>query len=151
MSLVTPEPVNWSPQQIERACQGALHPLALRGIALFNARDYFGAHEALETAWREERGAIRDVYRGILQVGLAYYHIQRLNYRGAVKMFRRCRQWLDPFPDTCRGIDLGQLRSDFLRAEEEVLRLGPEKLAYFNHELLKPLIFHDGEELSNEL
>ncbi|WP_162787563.1 hypothetical protein [Anaerolinea thermolimosa] len=58
---------------------------------------------------------------------------------------------MDPFPDTCRGIDLGQLRSDFLRAEEEVLRLGPEKLAYFNHELLKPLIFHDGEELSNEL
>jgi len=151
MSLVSPEPVGWSDRHIEQTCQGALHPLAIRGIALFNARDYFGAHEALETAWREEPGAVRDVYRGILQVGLAYYHIQRLNYRGAVKMFQRCRQWLAPFPDTCRGIDLGQLRSDFLRAEEELLRLGPEKLAYFNHDLLKPLIFRIGEEPSDEL
>lgn len=150
MSLVSPDPGRWSTQQIEQACQGALHPLAQRGVALFNARDYFGAHEALETAWREERGAVRDVYRGILQVGLAYYHIQRLNYRGAVKMFRRCRQWLDPFPDICRGIDLKQLRSDVLRAEEEVLQLGPDKLAYFNSELFKPLIFQSGEEPSDE-
>ena len=81
--------------------------------------------------WPGVRNAapVRDVYRGILQVGLGYYHILRLNYRGAVKMFQRCRQWLDPFPAACRGIDLARLRVDFLRAEAALLRLGPERLA----------------------
>ena len=131
----------WSAQQAAQACEGDLHPLALKGIDFFNAGDYFMAHEELEIAWREERGAVRDVYRGIFQVGLGYYHILRLNYRGAVKMFQRCRQWLDPFPDTCRGIDLARLRADFLRAEAALLRLGPERLDQFDPSLLKPIVF----------
>ena len=131
----------WTSEQVRQACLGDLHPLALKGIEFYNAGDYFMAHEELELAWREERGPVRDVYRGILQVGLGYYHILRLNYRGAVKMFQRCRQWLDPFPSSCRGVDLDQLRGDFLRAESELLRLGPERLAYFDRGLMKPIVF----------
>jgi predicted metal-dependent hydrolase len=141
MPEVQPPGQSWSAEQAARACEGPLHPLALKGIQYFNAGDYFMAHEELELAWREERGPVRDVYRGILQVGLGYYHILRLNYRGAVKMFQRCRQWLDPFPPDCRGIDLERLRSDFLRAEAALLRLGPEHLAQFDSSLLKPIEF----------
>ncbi len=140
----TPPPGQvWTAQQAAQACQGELHPLALKGIQFYNAGDYFMAHEELELAWREERGAIRDVYRGILQVGLGYYHILRLNYPGAVKMFQRCRQWLDPFQTACRGIDLDRLRADFLTAEAALLRLGPERLAQFDRSLLKPILFID--------
>ncbi|HRQ33635.1 MAG TPA: DUF309 domain-containing protein, partial [Anaerolineales bacterium] len=57
-----------------------LHPSAIEGLRLFNNGKYFEAHEALETAWLEERGKIRDLYRGILQVGVAYLHITRGNY-----------------------------------------------------------------------
>ncbi len=56
-------------------------------------------------------------------------------------MFQRCRQWLDPFPAVCRGVDLDQLRRDFLRAEAELHRLGPQHLAHFDRGLLKPLVF----------
>lgn len=131
----------WTSQQIEQALTGELHPIALKGIQAFNAGDYFMAHEDLETAWRDERGAVRDVYRAILQIGLGYYHIQRGNYRGAVKMFQRCRQWLDPFPDACRGINLAQLRADMMRAEAELLRLGPDRLRAFNPILMRPVRF----------
>jgi len=141
MPAVPPQGKPWSAQQAANACEGDLHPLALKGIQFYNAGDYFMAHEELELAWREERGAIRDVYRGILQVGLGYYHILRMNYPGAVKMFQRCRQWLDPFPDTCRGINLERLRSDFLLAEAALLRLGPQRLAHFDRSLLKPIEF----------
>ena len=129
----------WTAEEARLACTGELHPLAVKGIEFYNAGDYFMAHEELEIAWREERGPVRDVYRGILQVGLGYYHILRLNYRGAVKMFQRCRQWLDPFPSSCRGVDLDQLRTDYLRAESELLRLGPERLAHFDRSLMKPI------------
>lgn len=142
-SPADPGDLAWSGEQISTACQGELHPLALKGVRYFNAQQYFEAHEELEIAWREERGPVRDVYRGILQVGLGYYHIQRMNYRGAVKMFQRCRHWLDPFPARCRGIDVAQLRLDMLSAEKELLRLGPDRLAQFNPVLMKPVIYHD--------
>ena len=130
----------WTADEVRLACTGELHPLAVKGIEVYNAGDYFMAHEELELAWREERGPVRDVYRGILQVGLGYYHILRLNYRGAVKMFQRCHQWLDPFPSHCRCVDLDQLRRDYLRAETELLRLGPERLAHFDRTLMKPIV-----------
>lgn len=94
-----------------------LHPHAVEGLELFNQKKYFEAHEELEIAWKEEKGAIRELYRGILQVGVAYLHIQRGNLAGAVKMFQRCHRFLDPFPDTCLGINLGKFRHDFKQVE----------------------------------
>jgi uncharacterized protein len=60
---------NPSPEEITTGCMGALPPLALRGLELFNQGEYFEAHEALELAWREETGPVRELYRGILQIG----------------------------------------------------------------------------------
>ena len=93
-------------EEISCACEGDLPRMASYGLELFNRGEYFEAHEELEMAWRDETGPVRELYRGILQIAVAYLHIQRGNYRGAVKMFFRSRTWLDPFPDTCRGIDL---------------------------------------------
>ncbi len=40
-----------------------------------------------------ESGPVRDLYRAILQVGVAYYHITRGNHAGGLRMLRRCVQW----------------------------------------------------------
>ena len=128
-----------SPEEIACACQGSLPPLALRGLELFNEGDYFEAHEYLELAWREERAAARELYRGILQIAVAYYHIQRGNYRGAVKMFQRARNWLSPFPDACRGVDLRGFRADYRRVEDTLKRLGAAGVHSFDRSLFKPI------------
>jgi len=135
-----PEPPDANRDQ-NISCDGPLHPHALEGLRLFNQGHYFEAHEALETAWRAEPAPVRDVYQGVLQVGVAYYQILRANYRGARKMFKRCRQWLDPLPDACLGINLAQLRADFLQVEAEVIRLGPDRIHLFNPNLLKPVLY----------
>ena len=129
----------FSPEETAACCEGPLHQAAVEGLRLFNAGEYFEAHEALETAWRDETGPIRNLYRGILQVGVAYHHIQRGNYRGARKLFLRCRQWLDPFPDECRGIQVGKLRRDARRVEDVVIRLGPEGIAHVPESLFQPV------------
>lgn len=98
-------------------CGSRLHPLAVQGLELFNQRKFFEAHEALEIAWKAEQGPARDLYRGILQIGVAYLHIERANLPGAFKMFARAKRCLAPFPDTCRGIDLQKFRQDFGRVE----------------------------------
>jgi uncharacterized protein len=137
---------NPSSQEITDGCKGALPPLVLRGLELFNQGAYFEAHEDLELAWREEPGPVRELYRGILQIAVAYYHILRQNYPGAVKMFQRSRTWLAPFPDHCRGIDLAQFRSDYARVEEMLLRLGAERLSAFDPSLMKPIHYVEQEE-----
>ena len=131
-------------EEIQASCEGDLHSEALRGFELFDAREYWHAHEALEEAWLEEPGPIRHLYQGILQAGVVYLHVQRQNYRGVVKVHHRCRRWLDPFPAHCRGIDVGQLRADLDAVMEEVERLGPENLDKFDHTLLKPLAWVSG-------
>jgi predicted metal-dependent hydrolase len=116
-----------------------IHPEAEQGIRLFDSRHYFEAHEALETAWREELLPIRNLYRGILQVAVAYYHIQRGNYVGARKLFNRSRKWLDLFPGEIAGIDLDQFRRDFTQVENNLIRLGPDRAAEVDPGLMKPL------------
>ncbi len=127
-------------------CQGGLHPQAVRGLELFNARQYWRAHEALEEAWKAETGEIRHMYRGILQVGVAYLHVERRNYAGALKLYHRSRRWLDPFPDRCRGVDLARLRLDLERVIAEVRRLGPERLGEFNLALLQPVVWEQPDQ-----
>jgi predicted metal-dependent hydrolase len=115
--------------------------MALKGLALFNQGEYWKAHEALEEAWRAEKGQARHLYRGILQVGVAYLHITRGNYDGALKLYRRSKYWLDPFPDVCRGVEVKRLQGDLETAIAEVKRLGPARISQFNPELLKPVLW----------
>src|ERR1044071_3936574 len=120
-------------------CSAPLHPQAEEGLRLFNAREYFEAHEALEAAWNAEKGPVRDLYRGILQIAVTYLHITRGNYNGAIKVYGRSQKWLKDWPNVCRGIEVGELRKDAEAVITEVNRLGAERLAEFDKSLLKPV------------
>jgi predicted metal-dependent hydrolase len=120
-------------------CNASLHPHAEEGLRLFNAEKYFEAHEALEVAWLEEKGKVRDLYRGILQVGVTYLHITRGNFNGAVKVYKRSQRWLESWSDVCRGIHVGELRRDAEVVMREVERLGIERIGEFDLRLLKPV------------
>lgn len=113
-------------------CAEPLSAPAREGIERFNRGEYYKAHDALEEAWMQDQGAGRDLYRGILQVGIAYYQIEQGNYRGAVKMLLRVRQWLDPLPDVCRGVDVAGLRADVEAVHAALLALGPGQVGVFN-------------------
>jgi len=124
-------------------CDGKLHPRAREGLILFNEGRYFEAHEELETAWKDERGKVRELYQGILEAGVTYLHITRGNYAGAIKVYGRSMRWLRQWPETCRGVEVGQLRKDLVAAMEEVKRLGEERIAEFHRDLLKPVIWKE--------
>jgi len=120
-------------------CNGILHPRAAEGIQLFNVGDFFEAHEELETAWREESGEIRDLYRGILQVAVTYLHITRRNYDGALKVYGRSQKWLAGWGKICRGVNVYKLLCDAEETIKVVERLGRDGLATFNASLLQPI------------
>lgn len=120
-------------------CNDVLHERARLGIKLMNKGHYFEAHEELELAWREEKGKVRELYQGILEAAVTYLHITRGNYRGAVKVYKRAMRWLKDWPETCRGVQVEQLRRDLGAAIAEVERLGESGMAGFDRGLLKPV------------
>jgi hypothetical protein len=126
---------------IEAACRQPLSSLALKGLEEFNRGEYFESHESLEDAWNEDQSAGRDLYRAVLQVAVAYLQIERGNFNGAVKMFLRMRQWIDPLPDTCRGINIARLRADAEQVRISLLELGPDRISDFDHSLFKPVMY----------
>lgn len=120
----------------------SIHPRARRGIELFNKGEYFEAHEEFEGAWLETQSPERDLYQGILQIGLAYYHISRGNYRGALKMFRRGQLKLENLGVSVMGINISQLIEDASVVESNLRDLGDRHTKKLNRDLIKsvPLI-----------
>src|SRR5258708_7754763 len=106
-------------------CQDAPPALVKKGLHEFNNQEYFECHETLEAAWKLETGPARELYRAILQVGIAYYQIQRHNYNGAHKMFLRMQQWFAPLPDRCQGMYVAQLRLDAAASRAPLEAPGP--------------------------
>lgn len=120
-------------------CQEPLPPLARQGIEEFNASEYYRQHDLFEELWMAEEGPVRDLYRAILQVGVAYYQITRGNHRGALKMLLRSVQWLLLLPDVCQGVDVKQLREDAGRVRATLERTNAEDIESFDRSLLKPV------------
>ena len=85
-------------------------PRVREGVALFNRGAFFECHEMLENAWREESAPCRFLYQGMLQLGVAFYHIQQGNRPGALKVLKRAADKFDRLPDHCQGIDVARLR-----------------------------------------
>lgn len=130
---------NPSAAEIRAACPGTLPRAAEEGLRLFNERQFWHAHEALEEAWLNEPGVIRGLYKGILQAGVMYLQIERENLKGAMKMYMRGQVWLTPWPAHCRTVDVGALRADVEAARSEAQRLGKDGLARFDPTLFKPI------------
>ncbi len=129
-------------------CPSELPEEARIGLQLFNEGKFFEAHEYLELAWRAEASPKRYLYIGVLQAGVAYYHIQRRNYRGALKVIARSRRWLNLLPQWCGGINIAKLRNDLDAVEKVVRQLGPKGLDRFDENLFQPLEIRSQQTLS---
>lgn len=130
-------------EDIKTICDARLPSKAIEGIHLFNEGRFWDAHEALEEAWLAQAGPERTLYKGILQAGVMYLHIERKNFIGMAKMYERAKGWLSPWPDQCRGINIKKLINDIDNAILAAGKLGPEKLGEFDHKLFKHIEFSD--------
>ncbi|MEO7720059.1 MAG: DUF309 domain-containing protein [Capsulimonas sp.] len=51
----------------------------------FNTRQYYKCHETLELLWLADKGSVRQLYQGVLQIAVGCFHlVERQNWRGAV-------------------------------------------------------------------
>ena len=112
-------------------------PAFLQGVALFNAGEFYKQHDVFEKQWMEDPRPIRDLYQGILQIGVALHHVETGNYRGAVKMLRRGLPRLRTLPTVCQTLDVAALRHEGRAIHDMLVALGPEHLDQFDLERLR--------------
>jgi predicted metal-dependent hydrolase len=105
-------------------------------IAQFNRGAFFEQHETLELLWRAEPRNVRYLYQGILQIGVAFHHLRRLNHHGTVYMLTRGSKYLAPFAPRCQSVDVQALLDDAAAALREVDRLGTDRLQEFDWRLV---------------
>jgi len=98
-------------------------------------RNYFGAHEAWETAWKQAKGTgEEELFKGLSQMGAGYVHLLRGNAHGATTLLRRGASRIGAYPVGTRGIDTAVL-AERLEADasavdgEEVTRVKPRREA----------------------
>jgi hypothetical protein len=117
-------------------CEEPPPALLIEGIAEFNRGEFFEQHETLERLWRAEPRDIRYLYQGILQIGVAFHHLRRLNHHGTVYMLTRGPRYLAPFAPRCQTVDVQRLLDDAAAALREIERLGPGRLVEFDRRLV---------------
>ena len=108
----------------------------IAGIERFNAREFYECHEFLEDIWLAEPGEIRTLYQGILQVGVAFYHLSRDNIRGTTSLLETGTAYLRRFRPECMGVNVDKLIRDSLAAYDEINRIGRERLSEFDPGLI---------------
>lgn len=115
-------------------------PALCHGIAQFNAGEYWACHETLEELWVSERRPIRDLYQGILQVGVAFHHLQQRNYAGASKMFRRGLPRLRGLPEVCQGAHVAELVTAARAVHDAAATLGAERIGELDLAILPKVV-----------
>src|SRR5262249_60698648 len=70
-------------------------PRYLAGVLLFNAHDFFEAHEVWEDLWAESHGPQRRFYQGLIQAAVGLCHFNNGNLGGAPKLYPSRPHYMD--------------------------------------------------------
>ncbi len=81
----------------------------LAGIQLFNAGEYWHAHEQWEICWRAAQGEEAEFYKALIQIAAALVKWRQGNQRGLRLNWAKAQRRLAQLPAVYRGVDLAAL------------------------------------------
>jgi predicted metal-dependent hydrolase len=86
-------------------------PLA-EGLRLYEAGEFFTAHEAWESVWLGSPEPEKTFLQGLIQVTAAFHHLQRNNPLGAKLLLQAALRRIDRYQPGFGGISVTLLCSD---------------------------------------
>jgi uncharacterized protein len=92
------------------------------GLRLYDAGEFFTAHEAWESVWLGSPEPEKTFLQGLIQVTAAFHHLQRNNPLGTMLLLQAALRRLDRYPESFGGISVDVLCRDIrerLRSLEE--------------------------------
>jgi hypothetical protein len=103
-------PSSVPPGALPREVPGELQTRFRVGVAMLNAAEFFEQHEVFEEIWQAEPGPIRELFQGLLQIGVGCLHVQRGNPRGAISLLERGVARLGRVAPDAGGLDVALFR-----------------------------------------
>ena len=82
------------------------------GLRLYEAGEFFTAHEAWERVWLGLPEPEKTFLQGLIQVTAAFHHLQRDNPLGTTRLLQAALRRLDRYPESFGGISVALLRDD---------------------------------------
>jgi len=79
------------------------------GLRLYEAGEFFTAHEAWESVWLKAPEPEKTFLQGIIQVTAAFHHLRNNNRLGTVLLLQAALRRLDLYPDSFGGISVAPL------------------------------------------
>lgn len=113
----------------------------LKGIALFNQQEFYGQHEEIEAEWHAERGPIRTLYQGLLQIGVGFHHALNENYEGATALLADGIAKTSAFGPRVLGIDIARLVAETQACLDRLHELGPANMSGFDGASIPTIAF----------
>lgn len=93
------------------------------GRAHAHAGEWFPAHEAWETAWKQARDTDEaELFKGLSQMGAGYVHLFRGNAHGAATLLRRAALRISRYEDGSRGVATTKLAERLIADADAVDR-----------------------------
>lgn len=88
-------------------------PAWAEGVQLFNAGEYWEAHEALEPPWLAAEGLDRHFYAGVILLAAALYkaHVMH-NARGGRRNYAKALAHLALLPDVYGDVEVRRLEAE---------------------------------------
>jgi len=127
----------WSPNLNDTPRQQALR----KGVLLFNHHLFFEVHEVLEAQWLQETGQEKLFLQGLIQIAVAFYHLENVNFHGAQMLLQDGIAKLSPYRPVFLGIELQEFLSRLAVCQEEIVRLGERGSPQFFERQPPPLRF----------
>ena len=114
------------------------------GLALFNSRQFFDAHEALEEVWREapRRSHLRRHLQGLVQLAVAFHHLSTGNHVGARSVLERALRNVEGAEESFPEVDWERLRTS-LKPWREYLAEARRKPGGSSPPELPKVLLHD--------
>jgi uncharacterized protein len=97
-------------------------PLA-EGLRLYDAGEFFTAHEAWESVWLTSPEPEKTFLQGLIQVSAAFHHLQNDNRLGTLLLLQAALRRLDRYPPSFGGIAVKSLCND-IRERLRILETG---------------------------
>jgi predicted metal-dependent hydrolase len=82
------------------------------GLACYRRQQFFEAHEHWEDVWMRAAGTDRIFLQALIQITVAFCHLQRGNTVGAASLLGRALRKLNSFPAEYGGLAVEPLRTN---------------------------------------
>jgi predicted metal-dependent hydrolase len=96
-----------------------------RGVAQFNAREFFEAHETWEEIWLHSPEPEKTFLQGIIQISAAFHHYGRGNMAGTLSLLVAGLRRVSKFGEEHNGIALEPLRAE-ARQWAQAVKIGSD-------------------------